>query len=201
MRRLLLLLAVFISIAASAQDYKILFLNTESIRIAGNNLKVGDCFNKSDKIQWADDKQAMKVLSLPDKKQFIFVSKEFKERKANTANVFVQTNRLSTRGAGSLSGVARKLGDTVYTIGDTAVEVDYVPDSSEYFYLMLEGRRHQLEYKDGALLFTADIWGDNDSVEVDVFYRYADGTEECVSEGIRIIPLPEMICTKKCCHR
>ena len=198
MRKLLLLLTILISVSASAQDFKILFLNTETIRIGGKNLKKGDYFNQSDKIQWSNDEQAMRVLSLSDKKQFILVSNDFKERELKSAKDFmVKTHHLSTRGIGSLSTVARKLGETIYVIDTTVVVVNYLPDASEYFFVTFDGSRRTLDCKDGNLVLTPDIWAKNEPVNVCLLFHNADGIEEMVSESIQIVPLPEKISKTK----
>ena len=104
MRKLFILLAICISASAAAQDFKILFVNTGTVKIGGKELSAGDVFNQTDNIQWSNDKQAIKALSLSDNKQYIFVSEDFKERKLKSAKDYlVKTNRLSTRGSGSSS--------------------------------------------------------------------------------------------------
>ena len=74
MRRFFVLLAICFSVSATAQDFKVLFVNTGTVRIGGKDLSAGDVFNQSETIQWSDDKQAIKALSLSDNKQYVFVS-------------------------------------------------------------------------------------------------------------------------------
>ena len=63
MRKVLLLLLLCVTTTAVAEDFKILFVNTGTIRIGGKDLERGDVFSDSDKIAWTDAKQAVKVLS------------------------------------------------------------------------------------------------------------------------------------------
>ena len=199
MRRFLLLFAICLSVSATAQDFKILFVNTETIRIGGKDLSAGDVFSQSETIQWADAKQAMKVLSLSDKKQFILAATDFKENKMNSAKDYlVKSNRLSTRGRGSLSSVKRQIGESLYVIDTTCVSINYTPDESEFFFLICKGNRHELEFKDGKLLFTPDIWdGVQGPMSVDLCFHYSDKEEELVVKGLNIIPLPETVQIKK----
>ena len=192
MRKLFILLAICISASAAAQDFKILFVNTGTVKIGGKELSAGDVFNQTDNIQWSNDKQAIKALSLADNKQYIFVSEDFKERKLKSAKDYlVKTNRLSTRGSGSLSSVGRKLSDTIYAMDATMVPIDYVPDTSEYFFVTNQGERHVLAYEDRCIVLSPEVWANNDVAVVDLFYHYANGDEECIKEGIQIIPLPK----------
>ena len=199
MRKIVLLLLFFVSVSSAAQDFKILFVNTETIRIGGKDLKKGDVFFESDKISWKGDKQAMKVLSLSDNKQYVLVSNEFKQKKVNSAKDYlVRSNRLSTRGAGSLSGVARQLGSTIYVVDTTRVPVAYVPQEAEYFFLILSsGRRFNIGYDDGHLVFSPEIWQGESVSSGELFFHYSDGIEECVIDNLSIISLPETIQIKR----
>ena len=199
MRKVLLLLLLCVTTTAVAEEFKILFVNTGTIRIGGKDLERGDVFSDSDKISWTDAKQAIKVLSLTSHKQYVFVSTDFNERKLKSAKDYlVKTNRLSTRGSGSLSSVGRQIGETLYVIDTTSVSINYTPDDSEFFFLLSDGKRHELEYQDGKLIFSPDLWnGVQESKTVDLYFRHSDNEEELVIEGLNIIPLPEMIQTKR----
>ena len=187
-------LLLCVSFAASAQDFEILFVNTGTIKIGGKDLKKGDVFYESDKISWKDDKQAMKVLSLSDYKQYVLVSPEFKQNKIKTVKDYlVRTNRMSTRGSGSLSSVARQLGNTVYVVDTTRIPIAYQPDESEYFFLVSSGKRFELGYKDGHLVLSPDIWKEESPVTCELHFHFSDGEEECVMEELSIIPLPKEI--------
>ena len=197
MRKVLLLLLLCMTTTAVAEDFKILFVNTGTIRIGGKDLERGDVFSDSDKISWTDAKQAIKVLSLTSHKQYVFVSTDFNERKLKSAKDYlVKTNRLSTRGSGSLSSIGRQIGETLYVVDTTEVSISYEPDESEYFFLLRGGNRINLTYHDGRLVFTPDIWaGKEEPITVDLFFHYADGDEECVIEELCILPLPSVIMT------
>ena len=194
MRKLFILLAICISASAAAQDFSILFVNTGTVKIGGKELSAGDVFNQSDNIQWSNDKQAIKALSLSDNKQYIFVSEDFKERKLKSAKDYlVKTNRLSTRGSGSLSSVTRQVGETIYVMDSTRVPISYVPDESEYFFLLFGEKRHKLAHSEGNLFFDADIFNSEETLTADLYFHYADGEEECLIEGLCIILLPTII--------
>ena len=199
MHRFILLFALCISINATAQDFKILFVNTGTVRIGGKDLSAGDVFNQSETIQWSDAKQAIKALSLSDNKQYVFVSTDFKERKLKSAKDYlVKTNRLSTRGSGSLSSVARQIGETLYVIDTNCVSISYTPDESEFFFLLSDGNRHELEYQDGELIFTPEIWfGRHEPMTADLYFHHSDNEDELVLEELRIIPLPETVQIKR----
>ena len=194
MHKLLLILSLCISLSATAQDFKILFVNTGTIRIGGKELKAGDVFNHDEIIHWTEPKQAMEVLSLADMKQYMLVSEDFKDRKMKSAKDYlVKSNRLSTRGSGSLSSVTRQVGETIYVMDSTRVPISYVPDKSEYFFLLFGEKRHKLAYSEGNLFFDADIFNSGETLTADLFFHYADGEEECLIEGLCIILLPTII--------
>ena len=200
MRRLLFILALLASVSMRAEDFKILFLNTENIKIGKTVRTVGDKFSDGEKIFWKDGKQAMKVMSLDTKKQYVLVSEDFKQRKMKSARDFIiKNNRLSTRGIGSLSMVCAQIGDKIYWIDPVLIAIEYEPEEGEYFFLRLDGKDLMLEMTEGQLVFDSKIWGDSDirPIEPDLYFHYKDGEDELVSQGILIIPLPSEIQLRK----
>ena len=200
MRKILLLILMVLPVSVRAGDLKILFLNTDSIKIGASSRKVGDVFNEDERIFWKDAKQAMKVISLETNKQYVLVSEDFKQRKLRSAKDFlVRSNRLSTRGFGKLSAVADQVGYKIYWIDSVSIPIDYVPDEGEFFLLKFGPRVVRLPWKNGNLVFDSDIWKGLEPAptEADLFYCYSDGEEELVSSGILLIPLPDEIVSRK----
>ncbi len=196
MKKYLFLLSLVISASLYAEDFKILFLNTESIKIGSTTYTVGDVFSDTEKIHWKNGKQAMKVLSLETNKQYVLVSEDFKQRKLKSAKDYlVKNNRLSTRGIGSFSSVAASLGDRCYWLDPTFISVDYEPDDGEFFYLKSEESVVPLMYSDGQLVLDSRIWGENKPHQtvVDVMFRFFDGIDELVCPDYLIIPVETQI--------
>ena len=200
MRKIVLLALLLLSVSLRAEDFKILFINTESIKIGKTTRVAGDVFSDAEKIYWKDGKQAMKVLSLDTKKQYVLVSEDFRQRKLKSAKDFiVKNNRLSTRGIGNLSSVAALLGDRIYWLNPTLITIDYDLENGEYFFLKVKDKEIRLEMEDQQLVLDDHIWGDNNPspTEVDLYFHYKDGDNELVNSGILIIPLPSEISLKK----
>ena len=200
MRIFLLILSLLASVSMCAEDFKILFLNTESIKIGKTVRSVGDTFSDSEKIYWKDGKQAMKVISLETKKQYVLVSEDFKQRRIKSAKDYVVKNyRLSTRGDGGLSTVGAQVGDRVYWFDPIQIAIDYEPEDGEFFFLRLDGKDLPLEMTEGQLVLDSKIWGDTEiqPIEPDLYFHYKDGEDELVSQGILIIPLPSEIQLRK----
>lgn len=61
MRHTLLTMFLFIAAVAFADDYKILYLSTETIIIGGKTLRVGDTFNDKSIINWTLACQSMRI--------------------------------------------------------------------------------------------------------------------------------------------
>lgn len=92
MRKIVLLALLLVSVSLRAEDFKILFINTESIKIGKTTRVAGDVFSDAEKIFWKDGKQAMKVMSLDTKKQYVLVSEDFRQRKLKSAKDFIVKN-------------------------------------------------------------------------------------------------------------
>lgn len=200
MRKFFLLVLLLVSASLHAEDFKILFINTESIKIGKNTCVAGDVFSDGDKIFWKDGKQAMKVISLETKKQYVLVSEDFKQKKLKSAKDFiVKNNRLSTRGIGNLAMVAGQVGEKVYWLNPTPISIDYEPEDGEYFFLKVKDEEIRLKMEDQQLVLDDRIWGEKNPnpTETDLYFHYKDGDNELVSSGIMIIPLPSEIHLKK----
>ena len=196
MRKFCILVLLLVSASLHAEDFKILFINTESIKIGKNTCVAGDVFSDGDKIFWKDGKQAMKVISLETKKQYVLVSEDFKQKKLKSAKDFiVKNNRLSTRGIGNLATVAGQFGEKVYWLNPTLISIDYEPEDGEYFFLKVKDEEIRLEMEDQQLVLDDHIWGEKNPnpTETDLYFHYNDGDNELVSSGILIIPLPSEI--------
>lgn len=200
MRKIVLLALLLVSVSLRAEDFKILFINTESIKIGKTTRVAGDVFSDAEKIFWKDGKQAMKVMSLDTKKQYVLVSEDFRKRKLKSAKDFiVKNNRLSTRGIGNLSSVAALLGDRIYWLNPTLITIDYEPEEGEFFFLKAKDEEIKLEMDGPQLIFDERIWGESvpSQIETDLFFHYKDGENELVDPGVLIIPLPNEIYLKK----
>lgn len=200
MRKIVLLALLLVSVSLRAEDFKILFINTESIKIGKTTRVAGDVFSDAEKIYWKDGKQAMKVLSLDTKKQYVLVSEDFRQRKLKSAKDFiVKNNRLSTRGIGNLSSVAALLGDCIYWLNPTLITIEYEPEEGEFFFLKAKDEEIKLEMDGPQLIFDERIWGESvpSQIETDLYFHYKDGENELVDPGVLIIPLPNEINLKK----
>lgn len=99
MNKILTIFSIFIfSLSASATDdiYKILFINTPSIKIGGKNLTKGDEFASSAIINWSSNKQAMRVVSLSTNRQIVLTPKAASGKKTLASYLKAEKN-LSTR--------------------------------------------------------------------------------------------------------
>lgn len=200
MRRFILILTLFASVSLHAEDFKILFVNSESIKIGKTVRKAGDTFSDTEKIYWKDGKQAMKVISLESKKQYVLVSEDFKKKKLKTAKEFIFKNhRLSTRGIGRLSDVGEQVGHLIYWFDPTLISFDYDLDEGDYFFLRFDDNDIPIEIEENQLVLDSRIWegAEPQQIEVDLFFHYNTGDEELVSPRIMIVPLPEEIVLRK----
>ncbi|MBO4416996.1 MAG: hypothetical protein J5801_02610 [Bacteroidales bacterium] len=184
-----------------AEDFKILFVNTDNIKIGKNTCVAGDVFSDAGKIYWKNSKQAMKVISLDTKTQYVMVSEDFKNRKLKSAKDFmVKYHRLSTRGIGSLSSVSSVIGNKLYWLNPTLIKIDYVPEEGDYFFLLTpDNEIIRLEVEDQQLVIDDRIWGEANPfpIETDLYFHYKDGEDKLVKSGILISPLPTEIRLKK----
>ena len=200
MRRFILILTLFASVSVHAEDFRILFVNSESIKIGKTIRKAGDTFSDTERIYWKDEKQAMKVISIETKKQYVLVSEEFKKKKMKSVKDFIFKNhRLSTRGIGRLSDVGAQVGDIVYWLDTTLISIDFEPEEGEYFFLRINEKDLPIEIMESQLVFDSKIWGEMEpsQLEADLFFHYNTGENELINPGLLFVPLPSEIHLRK----
>ena len=196
MRKLLLISLLAVSVILRAEDFKILYVNTGTVKIGKTLCSNGDVFNGDDKIYWSNKNQAIKALSLETKKQYIFVSDDFKKRKLKSArDLIIKSNRLSTRGLGDLSSVASQVEDRLYWLNSIAIPIDYEPEQGEYFFLKIQGQEVMLAYDDGQLIIDDSIWSGGEQIPIitELYFHHNDGENESIKSEVLIIPLPSEI--------
>ena len=82
-----MLTAVFTMTAAlQAENYRILYVNTDSVRIGGRMLSAGDIFKETEDIQWTEDLQSIKVIGTDSRQILVLVAKEMEGK--NKKSVF-----------------------------------------------------------------------------------------------------------------
>lgn len=86
-RTIAVLAAVFTMTAAlQAENYRILYVNTDSVRIGGRMLSAGDIFKETEDIQWTEDLQSIKVIGTDSRQILVLVAKEMEGK--NKKSVF-----------------------------------------------------------------------------------------------------------------
>lgn len=99
----LLISLLIIGCSAFADNYRVLYVNSEHIRIGNRYIAVGDIFKDTDIIVWSSEKQSMKVLNLKNNRVFICTAKSLNKKKSHSLyDYLTSTKRISTR---SLSNV------------------------------------------------------------------------------------------------
>lgn len=116
-KRIALSFALVISfIPVKADKYRILYTNSNQIKIGNRTAVRGMIFTDNDEIQWSSEKQAIKVLNLSTKRVKILPSAAFIKHNAKTLrSLLIKNKHLSTRGFGSFKTEV----DTICYVLDT----------------------------------------------------------------------------------
>jgi len=132
MKKLALIIsAMCFSITSMADNYKILQMNTPSVKIGNQICKTGDVFRDAEPILWSNDKQAIKAMNLKTKQIKLFAAKVFLNLEAKSIkDYYIKKNHLSTRGGiNTFSDLAEELSDTIYLYDVVQVESPVKVDS------------------------------------------------------------------------
>lgn len=198
----LLALATLISATnVSAELYKILFINTPTIKIGKKNMKVGDVFDDSLPIKWASDKQAVKVQNMSDHKMRLIVSSQYANSK-NLREFFSKTNHMSTRGDDEylyINEMAEIMSNRFSLLDSISFSMFLDVDSNHYFTMSYqtsgETIEHKLVFEEDKMLITRNMFGGiAPSKDITVTIKYIDmeqKTQEVITDSmvINLIPL------------
>ena len=196
-------LALLVTATIWADDYKILKMNTPSIKIGKRICKSGDVFSDQDKILWSADKQAIKVQNLKTKEIRLFVGNDFLTKKSTSIkDYYVKTNHLSTRGnMMTLEEFAEQLPDTLYLWDDITMELPFAPEDSSFFFIAYKDkngsdRKSMLETADDSITVSRQSFGhEEDRDEITVSFNYHDGLygeDSMLKDTVRIIMIPDI---------
>lgn len=127
-----LLILLSIAILGNAMKYQIKCLNTPTITINQQPLKVGDWFNEDAVINWDNDSQAMRVLG-EDNKVYTLSAKRYRESKSKKFSDFIAlTKPMASRGLTSLTEDLQDIFENQYEILDEIhidlSEIEGLPD-------------------------------------------------------------------------
>ena len=196
-------LALLVTATIWADDYKILKMNTPSIKIGKRICKSGDVFSDQDKILWSADKQAIKVQNLKTKEIRLFVGNDFFTKKSTSIkDYYVKTNHLSTRGnMMTLDEFAEQLPDTLYLWEDITMELPFAPEDSSFFFITYKDkngsdRKSMLETADDSITVSRQSFGsEEDRDEIAVSFNFHDGfygEDSVLKDTVRIIMIPDI---------
>jgi hypothetical protein len=196
-------LTLLVTATIWADDYKILKMNTPSIKIGKRICKSGDVFSDQDKILWSADKQAIKVQNLKTKEIRLFVGNDFFTKKSTSIkDYYVKTNHLSTRGnMMTLDEFAEQLPDTLYLWEDITMELPFAPEDSSFFFIAYKDkngsdRKSMLETADDSITVSRQSFdSEEDRDEITVSFHYHDGfygEDSVLKDTIRIIMIPDI---------
>lgn len=194
-----------------ADNYKILQMNTESVRIGNRKHKKGDVFSEDSTIYWSKDKQAIKAQNMKTKEIRLFTEPEFRKAECKTIkDYYLKTNKLSSRASGlSLSELAELLNDTFYLLDSIRIESPIPLDSTRTYYIQrtVNGEKIRKTLPSDSCSFYIvrslfDCHEKADEIPVSVFFssKVVDGDYH-LTDSMKIVLLPvdlERCVDKKC---
>ena len=200
MKKLALIIsAMCFSITSLADNYKILQINTSSVKIGKQICKIGDVFPDAEPILWSNDKQAMKAMNLKTKQIKLFAAKVFQNMEAKSIkDYYLKNNHLSTRGGiNTFSDLAEELSDTIYLYDVMQVESPVKIDSLSSYLISYvqngEKKWRTLMSTDEHFFFSRELFGeviDSNEFTITLYFRKKGLEDYLISEDIIVVLLP-----------
>jgi hypothetical protein len=204
-----LLCVLFFALNASAEEYRILNLNTDTIQIGKKVCRVGDVFDSNDVIHW-DSKvplQAMKV-DIGGHGQRYLHQKEFRKYNCTTLADFIFQSKTLSRREMPLSSEQdhiEYLESQIFMVADTiTISSGWRVDNNNYFELSYKRQGEWVKTRlktdnQSNLLLTADIF-DSPTLQTDGTIRcrvkYIEETyheSTLLTDKMRVILVPQQL--------
>ena len=200
MKRFVFLLLTFVCLQVYADDYKILQLNTNSIRIGNAQCKRGDTFSDDAPIYWSNERQAIKAMNIKTKVTRVFACKAFTDVNAKgIKDYYIKSNHLSTRGSVvSFSDLAEELSDTIYILGSCPIESPVRIDSlSSYIISYGKGERawRNLMTTENVFYLSRELFDNDiqDTFSITLYFRRKGLDDHLITDSLIVVILPEDI--------
>lgn len=194
----LIISAMYFSITSLADNYKILQMNTPSVKIGDQICKAGDVFPDTEPVLWTNDKQAIKAMNLKTKQIKLFAAKVFHNLKAKSIkDYYLKNNHLSTRGGiNTFSDLAEELSDTIYLYDVVQIESPVKLDSLSSYPISYvqngEKKWRTLMSTDKYFFLSREMFGediDSNKFTVTLYFR-KKGLEDYLIADIIVVILP-----------
>ena len=192
----LLLLCSYLQI--HADNYKILQMNTNSVKIGTIQCHQGDTFSESEQIYWSNDKQAIKAINVKTKEIRVFTAKSFKDYSAHSVKDYLKNNHLSTRGMVSFSDLEEELSDTIYLYDTLSIESPILIDSLSSYVISYNNKGlikwRNLMSTDNHFYLCRELFNENDEVEeyhISLYFRRKNVDEDyLITNDLILVLLP-----------
>lgn len=188
-------------------DYRIVFLNTPTIRINGKELRLNDTFNPEASVEWRSDRQAMKIVDTSTGEQRLLVASQYRKSKSTSVSDFIAgVKHLSSRGNGpqTISSLRIILNNHFFYTDSIRVESQIPTDDKRFFYVSYfyngEEINKLVPNESGSFTISNDIF-EIDGSPIDPFETtlnvyYLDeikDTVTLVSDSMQITPIPDSL--------
>ena len=196
------IMAVCFATSLCADNYKILQMNTKTIKIGDHICKIGDVFSDDSIIHWINNKQALKAQNMVTKEIQLFVGQAFQKKQSKSIkDYYIKNNRLSARAFG-LSEMEEMLSSETFYLLDTIKMESPVPvDSTRYFYISSQDgekdARIVLPMQNEELIIARSMFPQTEkSQEIRVSMSYTcKGIDEdyLLTDSMRIVIIPKEV--------
>lgn len=143
------ILAIMLSVDMYAQEsvtYKVLFVNSPTIKINNVSIKQGDSFVYPCNIEWENNKQAFRAIDMKSGKQQMFFATA---REVHTKEI-TEVRRMSTRNESigvERDEIAKMFGTKLYMLDTIVLTTPLLTDANHFFKVKVKTSAFNREYK------------------------------------------------------
>lgn len=206
MRTILTLLAV-LSIHLAYCKCRIVQLNCPYIIVSGHKVQKGGVIRKGATIEWTNDRQAVRLLDIKTKRQYMLTAKMFKiNSNMKIEDVLIATKQLSSRSykPSTVPELSITVPDSIFALGETLIPCGVKTDEYKFFFARYQYKGESINKRlscsedgiilDDKLFFIDGIRIERSDVIMDLYYyNELSGQAEKCKENVYFELLPEEV--------
>lgn len=171
--RIILTFLAILSLQLAYCKYRVIQLNCPYIIVSGQMVHKGDVIPDKSEIEWSNAKQAVRILDLKTKRQYLLTAKMFaRNNKVKIEDVLLATKQLSSRSKtpSTILELSSAIPDSIFVLGEALIPCDLETDDNKFFFARYQYKGESINKQlvcteDGIILDEGILYIDGNRIE------------------------------------
>lgn len=157
-------------------------LNCTSVIVSGHEVHKGDTIPKGSTVEWRDERQAMRLLDVKTKRQYMLTAKMFANNRMKIEDALIATKQLSSRSykPSTISDLSISIPDSIFVLHEALIPCGMKTDDNRFFFVQYLYKGESINKRlstsedgiilDEKLLYVDGIRIDASDIIMDMYY-------------------------------